>query len=273
MRGPAPAFPSAEKLGSPSGVEDSRAPCLIQRVLDQRGGNQLRRAVFEALQLRFEGLREAVERLDDIAVVSPLWNVLARSCRQHMARGRIIRGFGGRVRWADQIEETYRILERFDVELDIHRPLAEATPVQRTVVAIAGALRNWQGGGGVLVLDEPTAVLPHDEVERLLAMVREVRRSGTSVLYVSHRLDEIFEIADRVTVLRAPGITSRVHIEYARRLQPEPDFARHYAEGCRPGSDRRFRGPQLDPRFRGQHSWKSKGAVRESDEGRRCPQL
>ena len=127
-------------------------------------------------------------------------------------RGDFIRGLGGRVRWREQEQETYRILERFDVELDIHRPLAEATPVQRTVVAIAGALQGWHGGGGVLVLDEPTAVLPHDEVERLLAMVREVQRSGTSVLYVSHRLDEIFEIADRVTVLRAGRVVKTLPV-------------------------------------------------------------
>ncbi len=127
-------------------------------------------------------------------------------------RGDFIRGFGGRVRWSEQEQETYRILERFDVELDIHRPLAEATPVQRTVVAIAGALQGWHGGDGVLVLDEPTAVLPHDEVERLLAMVREVQRSGTSVLYVSHRLDEIFEIADRVTVLRAGRVVKTLPV-------------------------------------------------------------
>src|SRR5438105_4424547 len=50
-------------------------------------------------------------------------------------RGDFIRGFAGRVRWAEQIRETHRILERFDVDLDIHCPLAEATPVQRTVVA------------------------------------------------------------------------------------------------------------------------------------------
>jgi ribose transport system ATP-binding protein len=126
-------------------------------------------------------------------------------------RGDFIRGFGGRVRWAQQAQETGRILERFDVDLDIHRPLAEATPVQRTVVAIAGALQGWHSGG-VLVLDEPTAVLPHDEVERLLAMVREVQRSGTSVLYVSHRLDEIFEIADRVTVLRAGRVVETLAV-------------------------------------------------------------
>ena len=116
--------------------------------------------------------------------------------------GGFARGAMGRVRWREQEHETHRVLARFGVDLDIHRPLAAATPVERTVVAIAAALQGWQGGSGVLVLDEPTAVLPHDEVERLFAMVREVRDAGTSVLYVSHRLDEIFELADRVTVLR-----------------------------------------------------------------------
>ncbi len=127
-------------------------------------------------------------------------------------RGGFISGAGGRVRWREQEDETYRILERFDVELDIHRPLGEATPVQRTVVAIAGAMQGWHGGGGLLVLDEPTAVLPHDEVERLFAMVREVRKAGTSVLYVSHRLDEIFEIADRVTILRAGRVVATLPV-------------------------------------------------------------
>ena len=139
--------------------------------------------------------------------------VLELSAMDNLAlRGDFIHGFGGRVRWREQERETHRILERFEVDLDIHRPLAEATPVQRTVVAIAGALQGWQGGEGVLVLDEPTAVLPHHEVERLLDMVREVQRSGTSVLYVSHRLDEIFEIADRVTVLRSGQVVDTVPV-------------------------------------------------------------
>jgi ABC-type sugar transport system ATPase subunit len=123
-------------------------------------------------------------------------------------RGGFISGAAGRIRWREQEQETYRLLDRFNVELDIHRPLAEATPVQRTVVAIVAALQGWQGGEGVLVLDEPTALLPQEEVERLFAMVREVARAGTSVLYVSHRLDELFEIADRVTVLRAGRVVT-----------------------------------------------------------------
>ena len=118
-------------------------------------------------------------------------------------RGGFATAFGGRVRWREQEAQTRQMLKRFDVDIDIHQPVGGLSPVERTVVAIAGALQGWSGdAGGVLVLDEPTAVLPHDEVERLFAVVREVRRAGTAVLYVSHRMDEIFELADRVTILR-----------------------------------------------------------------------
>src|SRR3954452_22814733 len=123
-------------------------------------------------------------------------------------RGGFIRGAGGGLPWGSQERETRRLLDRFGVELDIHRPLAEATPVQRTIVAIVGALQGWHGGEGVLVPDEPTALLPHEEVERLFELIREVARAGTSVLYVSHRLGELFEIADSVTVLRAGRVVT-----------------------------------------------------------------
>jgi ABC-type sugar transport system ATPase subunit len=129
--------------------------------------------------------------------------VLELSAQDNLAlHGGFAKGFGGRVLWRAQEQTTRELLGRFDVDIDIHKPLAAATPVERTVVAIAAALQGWHGGGGLLVLDEPTAVLPHDEVERLFAVVDEVRKAGTAVLYVSHRMDEIFEIADRVTILR-----------------------------------------------------------------------
>ena len=108
----------------------------------------------------------------------------------------------GSIDWSAQEKTARALIGRFGVDIDVHRPLMYATPVERTIVAIAAALEGWEGGRGVLVLDEPTAVLPHTEVDKLLEIVREVRRSGTSVLYVSHRMNEIFDIADRVTVLR-----------------------------------------------------------------------
>ena len=60
--------------------------------------------------------------------------------------GGFARGALGRVHWSEQEQETRRVLARFGVDLDIHRPLAAATPVERTVVAIAAALQGWQGG-------------------------------------------------------------------------------------------------------------------------------
>jgi ABC-type sugar transport system ATPase subunit len=107
-----------------------------------------------------------------------------------------------RVKWKAQAELTRTLLAPFDLDLDVNRPMSEATPVQRTIVAIAAALAGWEGGPGVLVLDEPTAVLPPSDVERLLEIVERVRSRGTSIVYVSHRLDEVFRVADTVTVLR-----------------------------------------------------------------------
>ncbi|WP_330292676.1 sugar ABC transporter ATP-binding protein [Streptomyces sp. NBC_00576] len=108
----------------------------------------------------------------------------------------------GNIRWPEMEKRTSALVERFGLGIDVRRPLATATPVQRTVVAIAAALQGWEGRRGVLVLDEPTAVLPPGEVARLFDIVREVRDAGAGVLYVSHRMDEIFALADRVTVIR-----------------------------------------------------------------------
>ena len=109
----------------------------------------------------------------------------------------------GAVDWAAEERRARELMAPFDMNIDVRRPLAEATPVQRTIVAIAAALQGWEPRGGVLVLDEPTAVLPPSEVGHLFKIVQDLRSNGAAVLYVSHRLEEIFELADRVTVLRA----------------------------------------------------------------------
>jgi ribose transport system ATP-binding protein len=113
------------------------------------------------------------------------------------------RGRSGQIDQRGQVTQTEALLGRFGVELDVTRPLGDASPVERTCVAIARALWDWEEGPRVLVLDEPTASLPSREVARLFDMVREVRAAGHAVLYVSHRMDEIFELADEVIVLRA----------------------------------------------------------------------
>ena len=122
----------------------------------------------------------------------------------------------------------------FAVDFDVTQPLSKATPVERTIVAIAAALQGWDAGdGGVLVLDEPTAVLPPGEVQRLFKIVRDLRSRGAGILYVSHRLDEIFELADRVTVLRngervitrdVTGLTKSELVHLMLGVEMEPDY-------------------------------------------------
>ena len=146
----------------------------------------------------------------------------------------------GRVRWREQARIARRLMAPFAVDFDVTQPLSKATPVERTIVAIAAALQGWATGGGVLVLDEPTAVLPPGEVQRLFAIVRDLRARGAGVLYVSHRLDEIFEIADRVTVLRNGKRVITRDVEGLRKRRPgAPDARRGDGAGLpRRGAER-----------------------------------
>jgi ribose transport system ATP-binding protein len=109
----------------------------------------------------------------------------------------------GRIDQGEQIARTDALLRKFGVEFDVTLPLANASPVERTCVAIARAMWDWDEGPRVLVLDEPTASLPSREVSRLFDVIREVRAAGHAVIYVSHRMEEIFELGDEVVVLRA----------------------------------------------------------------------
>ncbi len=95
-----------------------------------------------------------------------------------------------------------RLLAEFDLDLDPDLPLSAATPGERTMLAIVRAVAATDGAPALLVLDEPTASLPQHQVEQLFGLLRRLRDRGSAILYVTHRLPEVFRIGDRVTVLR-----------------------------------------------------------------------
>jgi ribose transport system ATP-binding protein len=111
-------------------------------------------------------------------------------------------GAGGRVRVDEQRRQAAELLARVGVALDLNVPVGRLRPVERSAVAIARALDSRDGEIKLLVLDEPTAALPPTEVESLFGVVRDIVAHGVSVLYVSHRLDEVLALADVVSVLR-----------------------------------------------------------------------
>jgi ABC-type sugar transport system ATPase subunit len=105
----------------------------------------------------------------------------------------------GGVDWPALHAEAGRRLTQFGVAIETHRMLEELTAAEKQEVGIAGAVARR---ARLLILDEPTASLSEPEVRRLFSHLRRLRAQGVAILYVSHRLDEIFELTDRVAVLR-----------------------------------------------------------------------
>ncbi len=105
----------------------------------------------------------------------------------------------GMIKWGDVERFAADALKKVDCDFDPTTRVEDLSRTEKSLVAIARALAV---DSEFLVLDEPTASLPADEVERLFAAIRPLRERGVGMIYVSHRLDEIFRIADRVAVLR-----------------------------------------------------------------------
>jgi ribose transport system ATP-binding protein len=109
----------------------------------------------------------------------------------------------GRIDWAADTRRARSALADLGfTDIDVTVPVGTLAPSQKTAVAIARALHGWEHGAHLLVLDEPTASLPGADVERLFAAIRRLKARGVAILYVSHHLDEVFAIADEVSVLR-----------------------------------------------------------------------
>lgn len=105
----------------------------------------------------------------------------------------------GLVDWKATREEAERGIKELGIPLNPRQLGRELSVAQRQLVEIVKALSH---GATLLVLDEPTAVLSAREVSSLLRIVRSLRDNGTSILYISHRLDEVMELTDRIVVLR-----------------------------------------------------------------------
>jgi len=111
--------------------------------------------------------------------------------------------FGGAIDWkADRKRAEEGLATLGFPDIDVNIPVGLLAPSQKTAVAIARALHDWDKGASLLVLDEPTASLPGADVEGLFTAVRRLQDQGVAILYVSHHLDEVFEIADTATILR-----------------------------------------------------------------------
>jgi ribose transport system ATP-binding protein len=122
------------------------------------------------------------------------------------------------ISWKEEIRAAKHLLAKFNLDIDPFAKVENVAPGSRALLAIVraiGAIRKGEGlgGGGVLVLDEPTAFLPREDVERLFAIMRLITAQGASVIFVSHDTDEVLEIADRITVIRDGSVVATVRAD------------------------------------------------------------
>ncbi|BCM93519.1 ribose import ATP-binding protein RbsA [Abditibacteriota bacterium] len=134
-----------------------------------------------------------------IAVIYQEFNLVpALSARENIFLGQEP-GNGPLVSKAQERRLATELFERLDMPLSPETLCRDLSVAQQQVVEIAKALaRNAR----ILVMDEPTAALSQREVEKLFAIIRDLRGQGLGIIYVSHRLDEIFAVCDRATIMR-----------------------------------------------------------------------
>lgn len=103
------------------------------------------------------------------------------------------------VNWGKLYRDAEKILEQLDVKLDVRQPARGLTLAAQQTVEIAKAISLQVR---VLIMDEPTASLSAHEVRQLFKLTNTLRRQGVAILFISHRMEEVFEIADRVSIFR-----------------------------------------------------------------------
>jgi rhamnose transport system ATP-binding protein len=139
-----------------------------------------------------EAQRLGVAAIYQEPLLFPDLNVAENIFISHQDRGAV-------VGWREMFREAETILAELGVSLDVRNPARGLTLAAQQSVEIAKAISlNVR----ILIMDEPTASLSAHEVQQLFRLVRDLKRQGVAILFVSHRIEEVFEIADKVTVFR-----------------------------------------------------------------------
>jgi ABC-type sugar transport system ATPase subunit len=153
------------------------------------------------------GIRMVAQHANLVPNLSITENVLLGA----MPTGR----FGWWIDWAAAHERVRQILERIGFQgLHVRRRVARLSAAQRQIVEIAKAVAVKPR---ILIMDEPSAVLAQEDLTKLFALIRRLREENVLILYISHRLDELYAIADRVTVLKDGALVGTVDPRRTKR--------------------------------------------------------
>ena len=146
---------------------------------------------------RFASVRDS-EQAGVAVIFQELSLIKELSVGENIFLGREPRRFGV-IRWEELYSRAQKLLEGLRLRLDPRTPVGHLGIGQQQLVEIAKALSQE---ARILVLDEPTAALTDAEVETLFGIIRDLKARGVGMIYISHKLDEVFRVSERITVLR-----------------------------------------------------------------------
>lgn len=149
-------------------------------------------------EVEFANVRVA-NRAGVVALYQELSIIPSISVAENIMLGEQTPSRGGLVQWKTLRRRAQKQLDRLNQKIPLGELAGELSPVQQTMVAFARALAT---DARVLILDEPTASLTDTEIKDLFAVLRSLRDQGVAIIYVSHRLEEVFELCDRLTIMR-----------------------------------------------------------------------
>lgn len=123
---------------------------------------------------------------------------------------------GGLIDWKTMKKQAADLLERLDIHVDVSAPVENYSIAIQQMLAIARAVDM---SAKVLILDEPTSSLDDDEVEKLFVLMRRLRENGVGIIFVTHFLEQVYAVCDRITVLRNGTLVGEYKVEALPRVQ------------------------------------------------------
>ena len=142
---------------------------------------------------------------------------------ENIALGLEPAGAWRRIRWRERRDRARRLLDRIGASIDPEADVRRLTMPEQQLVEIARALG---ADARILILDEPTASLSDTDVDNLFRVIRELKGQGVGMIYISHRLEELPQIADRVTALRDGMLVGTRRLDEVTRARPYPPDGR-----------------------------------------------
>jgi monosaccharide-transporting ATPase len=177
--------------------ENGAGKSTLIKVLTGVYSNDAGEIVLDGTPVRFSGPLQATQA--GISTVYQEVNLCPNlSVAENVFIGREPRTFG-HIRWREMRRRAAELLHRLELDIDVSAPLSEYSIAVQQLVAIARAI---DVEAKVLVLDEPTSSLDAGEVAQLFRVMRQLKEQGIAILFVSHFLDQVYEICDRMTILR-----------------------------------------------------------------------